>query len=487
MRNIGILFISLVIMTSCLNDFLEVEPKTDITTLNFWKTPGDARSALNAAYAELQISLGDNGGLNYAFLFEARSDNFIGKTELMAYPFGTINFNILTSTHPSANWNRYYRMISIANYALHYVPQMTNIPEIQRENFLAEAYFLRAYSYFLLVRLWGDVPMVTEPVLTITDITKPAKAPKDSILKLIGSDLELSVEKTDETINNVYLCNAGAIYALYTDYALWIKDYEKAVLYSQKLYDLKRYNLVPGTDFSTLFTNGTTTENIWTLKWNYANNGYNRGIYTMNPQGLAYIITSEPVRQLWAKPQWRADKRRYQTIDTTYNYVLGHIDNPDSRGAIWKWAPNVRLNQTTEAPVPLYRLADIILLRAEALNKQGKTADALAELNKVRDRAGLAVRTIDEFSSLSDQHRMDSVENIILQERQFELLGEGKRWFDLVRTDKAMNTMNSFFSNYIEKKSFQKPNHFKEEWQLYWPVYFNNIQENENLTQTGGY
>lgn len=487
MKNIGILLVSLFMLTSCLNDFLEVNPQTDIASVNFWKTSGDARSALNAVYAELQTSLGDNSGYNYAYLFEARADNFIGTNFLMTYPLGSVNYNIITSTHPGSNWNHYYKMISIANYALHYIPTMTNISELQRNNFLSEAYFLRAYSYFTLVRLWGDVPMITEPVLNIGDITKPAKAPKDSILNLISSDLKLSVQKIDETAVDVYLYNSGAVYALYTDFSMWIKDYDNAVLYSQKLYDLKRYNLVSGTDFSTVCSNAATTENIWTLKWNYANNGYNVGIYKVNGQGINVFISAEPLRKLWAKPEWRADKRRYQTIDTTYNYALNHVDNLDSRGGIWKWAPTVRLDQTTEVPVPLYRLADVILLRAEALNKLGRTAEALAELKKVRDRAGLAERKIDEFSLLSNQQIMDSVENIILQERQFELIGEGKRWFDLVRTGKAMTTMNNYFSTYIQKKSFQKPNHFTEEWQLYWPVYFNNMQENENLTQTGNY
>jgi hypothetical protein len=473
-------------MTSCLNEFLDVTPKTDIATVNFWKTSSDARSALNAAYAELQLCMVDNGGYNYAYLFEARSDNFIGNN-LLATPLVSANFNFLTSTHPGSNWNHYYKMISITNYALYYLPKMTSISEIQRDHFLSEAYFLRAYSYFTLVRLWGDVPKITEPVLAVTDVTKPFKASKDTILSLISSDLKLSLQKVDETAANVYLFNAGALYALYTDFSMWIHDYDNAVLYSQKLYDISRFKLVAGVDFSTVCSNGATTENIWTLKWNFANNSYNTAIYMLNGQGQNVIITARPLRNLWARPEWSTDIRRSQTIDITYNYAYNHIDNLDSRGSIWKWTPTIRLNKTTEVPVPLYRLADIILLRAEALNKLGRTADALAELKKVRDRAGLAEKKIDEFSILTDKQRMDSVENIILQERQFELIGEGKRWFDLVRTGKAMSTMNNFFSTYIEKSSNQKPSHFTDEWQLYWPVYFNNIQENENISQTGNY
>ncbi len=75
----------------------------------------------------------------------------------------------------------------------------------------------------------------------------------------------------------------------------------------------------------------------------------------------------------------------------------------------------------------------------------------------------------------------------ILQERQLELLGEGRRWFDLIRTGRAMKVMNDYFENYIEAQTGDVCPRFTDEWQLYWPVYYNNILENANLVQNGNY
>ena len=136
--------------------------------------------------------------------------------------------------------------------------------------------------------------------------------------------------------------------------------------------------------------------------------------------------------------------------------------------------------EANEKYVPFYRYADILLLRAEALNKQQRQEEALELLNMIRERAGLSLKTMDDFTNASD--RTLAMEDAILQERQLELLGEGRRWFDLIRTGRAMKVMNDYFENYIEAQTGDVCPRFTDEWQLY-----NNILENANLVQNGNY
>jgi hypothetical protein len=289
----------------------------------------------------------------------------------------------------------------------------------------------------------------------------------------------------DVSQNDLYRFSPGALYALCTDVAMWNHDYIAAEKYSKMLYDLNRYTLVSGNDFVKVVSTATTIENIWTLKWSYLNNGYNRIVQNLS-YGTTNAPVAKPVRDLWASPSWVADIRRAQTYDITQTYASNHLTQPLSTFSIWKYEPGQKLpTNANEKYIPLYRLADIILMRAEALNKLSRFGEALTELNKVRTRAGLIGRIEADYITAPDKTL--AIENDILQERQFELFGEGKRWFDLVRTGRAITTMNNYFDNYQKVYGVTTYTKFTDVWQLYWPVLQDNIIENGNLTQTGLY
>ena len=88
-------------------------------------------------------------------------------------------------------------------------------------------------------------------------IEKPTQSPQSQVLDLVGKDLEEAVKLVDEGQDDVFRFNPGALYALYTDYAMWMRDYDKAILYSGKLMDLKRYSLLKGTEFAQVCADGT--------------------------------------------------------------------------------------------------------------------------------------------------------------------------------------------------------------------------------------
>lgn len=485
MKKIIAVFLSSLLFTSCLNDFLDVNPVSDIATSTFWKTDNDVRAALNSVYADFQTNYNKNSAGNYMTWFEMRSDNFTGTTVSSSMPTASANLNKLNSSHVSADWNVWYKSIATTNYGLTYIPDIQGLTEVKKNNYLAETYFLRAFCYFNLARIWGNVPLVEKSTLTLVDVEKPTQSTQAKVLEWVGKDLEEAARLVDEGQSDVFRFNAGALYTLYTDYAMWMHDYEKAELYSRKLIDLKRYSLLKGTDFAKVCSDGTTSENIWTMKWSYQNNKQNWIIYMMCRTSAPQMIPAEGIKNLWNSEEYRKDLRRYQTLDTTIVYATNHIAAPNGDAAIWKWQPAERVIEANEKYFPFYRYADVLLLRAEALNKLGRQTEALEYLNMIRERAGLEPKALESFAQAPDKTL--AIEDAILQERQLELLGEGHRWFDLIRTGRAMKVMNDYFQNYIEAQTGDVCPRFTDEWQLYWPVYYNNILENENLVQNGNY
>ncbi|MBO4519099.1 MAG: RagB/SusD family nutrient uptake outer membrane protein [Paludibacteraceae bacterium] len=470
-------------LTSCLNEFLEPEPMNLITHDNYWQSESDARAGLNAAYAHLQQTY----KVGFTYWLEARGDNFIA-SNTGTYPYQGVCYNNPTSSYPCCNWNNWYKIVSVANYGIHFIPGMTGkLSETKQHHLLSEAYFLRAYAYFNMVRIWGDVPLVTKPTLTLSDVYKPYRTGKDTVMQQVIADLDSAALYVDESVEELYLYSAGALYALATDVAMWNHDYLRALDFSERLMTLNRYSLETA-DFAKVCCEANTPDNIWTMAWNYSANGDNSIVITYN-NSANLLIPTKRIYEKWTDWETQAgcaDLRRIATIDSARvsQYGASHCKrHPTALVRTWKWSPGEFLNQTDyrEMPIPLYRFADILLLRAEALNQTGDMAGAVDLMNRVRRRAGLPDRSVAEFADI------DELEDALLQERQFELFAEGKRWFDLVRTGRAMTVMNEHFENYIKAYKGEGYTLFTEDWQLLWPVHRDIINENENITQTGNY
>jgi hypothetical protein len=125
-----------------------------------------------------------------------------------------------------------------------------------------------------------------------------------------------------------------------------------------------------------------------------------------------------------------------------------------------------------DTDLPIYRMSDMILLKALILNRLSFTnkAAAITEINKIRTARQLPAVPATEVTALSTQ---DLLENYILDERQFELVGEGKRWWDLIYTDKAVQVVGPINGLTADR--------------LLWPIFFQHLVDNPKLTQTPGY
>lgn len=488
---------TLLLMTSCLNDFLDVEPESSIPQNKFWKTEDDLKYALNGAYSQLQSVYNDNGGMSNLAWFVVRGDNFIGGNAGSRAPMLDVSFNVIPSGHVTTNWNVWYKVIGSVNYALHYIPQVTTVTESVKNKYVSEAAFLRAYCYFNLARIWGAVPLVLEPTLVPSDAGKPFRSKHKKVIEQVYKDLDLALEKSDKKTSDLEInrANLAAIYALYVQVCMWqceeegvTADYVKAVKMADELYKMK-FSLHPRDSYNKIFAEGNTSENIWTLEWSWASNSTNNANYEMCKGFDVSLGMAKKFRELWETPDYIDDKRKFFCIDTDYNiptrYPNDYVTVKMYKTAMRKWVEGNGksdfMGTNNETPITLLRLSDIILLKAEAYNKLEKYDEALAELKKVRDVAGLPERKLEEYST-DPAKRMDEIENDILDERRFELMGETNcRIFDLMRTGKLKEVMNDYFKNEILVSAPSVTVNLFSNNVWFLPVYESNIIENENL------
>ncbi len=412
---------------------------------------------------------------------EGRSDNFMhGPTSTREVKF---SFNGLTADLPQLNWDNLYVTVLRANLAINYIPGITggDLTQGAKNHYLAQAYAMRAYCHFTAVKLWGDVPLLLEPVSDRN--LKIERTPADVVLAQVVEDLNTAASLANPANASVYEINIGSIYAILADAYMWQKDYASAIQATDKLQQLNRYTLAKTPlEWNMIFTNpNNAKEAIWSLFWSFEQDGSNE---------LAARIGSSTNTSNYEMDgalldKWELQKkdfRRYLTYDTL-QAASGSISD------IYKHYPlegGVQtLPQQTQAVVQnsLYRLSDILLMRAEALNKLGGDANkeaAIAILNQIKTRAGVAPVSADQFASQQE------LETAILDERQLELFAEGKRWFDLRRTDRVIDVMDPVLRRRQEQRGVGVTG-FGDPGFILFPISRDALNENDNLAQNPPY
>jgi tetratricopeptide (TPR) repeat protein len=470
------------IATACIGftgckKFLDEKPQTEIAATEFWKSEDDIKTGLAAMYDGVQ-SIFDN---NYTLYGDARTD------EVDVNNYGDIAWamNGITAATGAADWTNFYRTIQRANLGIKYIPivkskYQTGLDQKTVNHYLAQCYTTRALCYFWIVRLWGDAPVWTEPYEDLSvDPAKERTAANIIIDTVIIKDLERAATLSNPSLNVVSEANIGATYAMLMDVAMWKKDYNKAVEWYDKLVALKKYDLEPTANWKKIFTEPAgTKEAIWHLDWDWTLDGGADASTLIGAGNTNSDFEAEDsVWNYWTTTP--ADIRGPQTIDFK---VAGH-------DKFLKFYP-VNLNSSgnqiypngAEANIlfPLYRWADIVLLRAEAANKLNDPATAINLLNRIRVRAGLTGYDPATFSST------DQIENAILEERKLELYMEAKRWFDLVRTNKVIEVMDPVLKARQTRRG-SPPTGFGDPKTILWPIHRNVLNSNPKLVQNAPY
>lgn len=488
------LIISILIFSlfGCQDDFLEQKPISSYSSTNMWQTSDEA----NAGVLSIYSSLGNSLDMNYCYWGEARAAHYVKTPTGMSQlePMSLVG-NSLQQTFNSADWSKLYRTIMLSNTALEKIMTVPDpkLTEAARKDLMGEAYFLRALAYFYIVRIWGDAPLI---INTIKDPNNKqeiyiAREKSEKVWAQIISDLdnaEIYIGATDRvTDNNLanFITNRSrvtrpAIWAMKTDVFLWQKNYSKAIENADKFLTANRffgngqYKLTSKANWpficqrrdASVFTNLSTLpyESIFEIGFSY-NDEYSHGTYRNSwHMGLNYFSPTTTFMNLFNDPGDDVRVTMYsEQLFKIYKYK-GIILTAGAADAI----PN-------DQPMIIYRLTDLVLMHAEALNRRNQSGDrakAIQLLQIVRKRAGCSESTL----AVNANSTMDQIELEILAERGRELLGEGKVWFDLRRTGRVIEILGPI-------NGFSNQNYFL------WPIHTDRLKEYPSglITQNPGY
>lgn len=434
-------------------DFLDKNPQGTTTQESFPTTAEDALLATNAVYSTLRNWSYHSGG--YPILDIMSDDAYKGSnTTDGANTIGRYDkFTYDADMETLSNWwMALYEGIKQANVVVEYVPRVemdTNL----KNRYLGEARFLRALYYFDLARAWGEVQLVT----TTTPALALQKSPTTAIYTLIEEDLLYAIdhltEKSALPSGDAGRATKGAARALLAKVYLFQKDFPNAEKYAMEVINSQEYDLEE--DF--LDANGVDGENgvesvfeVGALSIENTTGGGNQyantqGIRGVPNKGWGFNRPSVDLREAFEVD----DPRQQGTIielgdeidgitivgdsNTPNEYDNGYAIEIESYNRK-VWVPGAGTEFNFGHNRRLIRYADVLLMAAEALNENNKSAEALPHLNEVRERARGENDAILPDITTTDQA---ALRDLILHERRVELAMEGHRFWDLVRTGRA--------------------------------------------------
>ncbi|SMD18152.1 Starch-binding associating with outer membrane [Pedobacter nyackensis] len=423
-------------LSSCHKDLLEPIPESVLTTVNFYGSAKDIDQAVIGAYSGFQA----RKPTDY-LLLEIPSDNLYASANTSVSGANALDILALTTDNDLvANfWSANYSVIFRANAVLVNIDKPLDYKATQKDQFIGEAKFLRALMYFDLVRLYGGVPKVTT-LLSAEAARQVPRASEEEIYGLIVDDLLDAINKLPQTFNVRGRASKGAAIALLGKVYVYQKNWIEAEKQLAKLFTAPyTYGLV--TNFADLWklTNENNSESIFALTYIEGSNAHTLSTAFI-PNGGAPGIVDRGAEV--ALPSWSLHKK-YITGDTRKAATITEMWRaPAKPNDPLTWYPFVakyavpHVYGSSGLDLPVLRFADVVLLYAEVLYERNKPAEALIELNKVRQRA---------FGNASQNYLLSGITNStdfidkLFLERQLELAYENERWFDLVRSGKYLN------------------------------------------------
>ncbi len=436
---------------------LDHEPITQLAPEQVFTEFSGAEAALLAGYANLA------GQTNNLLIYgDVRSD--VVSDEFGWIQWQSLRNNVITPQDGIVNWNAFYTGLHRINDVIFRVPNIqhpsmnsngtgTNLEDntavSRRDQLLGEALFLRAINYFYMTRIWGNVPLIKLPSNSVDQNAYPSRTATATVMDSIEEDLieaiRLLPDRYNDNLETRGRATRGAAKAILAQLYMWQGANNDALPLLNEIINTPVYNLA--SEFSQLFIatpsgaggKNISNELIFELQFDHRNLATNNLSNLLLPTTESLPDNERPGGQHQLVPSEKLFLS-YEDNDTRKDVTLRTTALPGGYWAAKYQGTRVDNTRRQDSNFPIIRLADIYLLRAEALVKLGREGDAINDLNRVRRRAYSVplnqTSPHDYPSDWDDDQGINNVALAIENERLKELAFEGHRYFDLVRNDR---------------------------------------------------
>lgn len=516
MKKILLLLTVSLIMSAC-TDNLDIEPVSINSGDLFWNEGEVAvQKALAGVYANLRDPFADGRWIIYGDLASEFTVRYNSQTWYVYFPVTEVdNANDRTYNHERLdkyrNWSVYYKAVSSANILIKHTEEMaigefgkneTEATKI-KNNYLGEAYFLRAFTYFYMVRIWGDLPIYKEGIESSSDLvnnngeTKDlAASPEIDVLNFIQEDVDKAISYLDyDTPGSktwAIRANKASALTLKAHVNTWLANRDEAnktTLLNEAISCIESvetqggYALINYDDANAMknMFKGRSSESIFEIYISADDNESfpctqgDFGRLTLFPDKTNY----NSVFQMYNEDRYNlyddTDKRQVFFTNWGRGKPWSDMNRPGDTRDEWigttvakyeffkhddKEDPLVEDAYYVDASIPIFRLSGLKLLKAEIYAKASQSGNARMALNESRNRCG-----IGDFSGSDDELIIE-----IIKERARELVGEGHSCYDRIRNN-YFDGMTSMDNERIAGKGY------------YWPVAYKLTLTNKALKQ----
>jgi hypothetical protein len=478
-------FFLLVAPFSC-SDWMELIPPQGLIREEFWKTKEDVEAMVMGAYSSFATM--DGQMFKYG---EIRADMVWGDYNVSQDEQKISESNIYPE-NGFCNWENFYKVINYCNEVIKNAPLVQEVDDtfsdFLMQGYLSEAIFMRSLAYFYLVRVFKDIPYVTVPTESDDSDIYRAKMDGDEILEMVRLDLETyrRFATTDGYPTLTELkgrATKAAFDALLADISLWLFDYEAVLKHVQNIESNPEFVLMPMDKWFELYYPGNSLESIFEFQFDNALN-QNNSTYGLTWRYSRQYYPGEKALELFAFDYDSEERKRgEETSIAKYSegeYIIWKYVGADGDGQTVRSG-----TQQNSANWIVYRLADVKLMKAEALSQMGRFSEALSIINEIRERA--------DVTPIAPANTESAYEDVILEERALELAFEGKRWFDLLRMGRRNDYARK--NKLIEIIVKNVPSTQKRILAIkltnplgwYLPIYDQELERNKNLVQNPYY
>lgn len=497
-----------VVLAGC-SDWLEIESTTEQSTEDYWQTKEDVEAVVAGGYYYMSTStvntLIDWGELRGGSIYYNLIDN--------RYMLASFQ---MVATSSACKWESFYNVINMANSVLEYGPGIQDLDQTYTDEalnaHLAEAYFMRAWAYFVLVRNFKEVPLVTAAYVDDSHSFDLPKSSEEEIIAQIKQDIQTALPGARTSFDGAIWQNKGratrwALYALMADVCLWNEEYKKAEDYCDSLLNASASGaplypvfMTNPAQWITIFSEGNSNESVFECNYDYNFTGSSGGspsrFFKVDVSAGNYLYAPAMLARLKAETL-TVEEGVEASVRSWFGAFVGDADVLEdiTEGYVWKYLSNgyrtkENIRANNDGNWILYRMAEIKLIKAEALIMQGSDRwnEALVLMNDVRRRASLPELEV-EIADMDEE----SMLLLVLNEKDMELAGEGKRWYDLMRFGKCGNYKykDSFIELIVENNNMASDTWIrsvlKNDNAWYLPIYSKELETNKLLVQNPYY